>query len=211
MIFSGVKAITIPEGKVKKITAEAKYTNQIAISTDVDGSPFIGANGEKGYKLDTRCSASSGGYVKHKGVSCTGLIPCKYNDTLCVQYIMTNDYIILFNNARQLLGRFLSKNLFGSYLAADGTIYKAQLNKTPGSNEVSFENVAYIVINSSTYMTDKSIVTVNEPIGEVVLWLAPTSRIPSEYQEVEYIANTITTQTSGSYIDLGFGFNGGAT
>lgn len=45
--------------------------------------------------------------------------------------------------------------------------------------------------------------------GGVVLW--ESGGLPSEYQEVEYIANTITTQTNGSYIDLGFTFNESAT
>lgn len=38
-----------------------------------------------------------------------------------------------------------------------------------------------------------------------------TGRLPSEYQEVEYIQNQIITASSGSYIDLGFAFDTACT
>ena len=47
----------------------------------------------------------------------------------------------------------------------------------------------------------------------VVLWEKVTSRIPSEYQEVEWIRNAplTSTGTSKAYIDLGFAFDTAAT
>lgn len=44
--------------------------------------------------------------------------------------------------------------------------------------------------------------------GGVVLWEKITSRLPSEYQEVEYVQNP---KGSGAYIDLGFSFVKSAT
>lgn len=44
--------------------------------------------------------------------------------------------------------------------------------------------------------------------GNVVLWQKITSRIPAEYQEVEYISKA---RTAKAYIDLGFSFDKGAT
>lgn len=47
--------------------------------------------------------------------------------------------------------------------------------------------------------------------GGVVLWEAVMGRIPSEYQEVEYVANTAISSEKGSYIDLGFAFDAACT
>lgn len=47
--------------------------------------------------------------------------------------------------------------------------------------------------------------------GGVVLWQKVTSPIPSAYQQVEWIQNSWTSTSSGSYIDLGFAFNEAAT
>ena len=45
----------------------------------------------------------------------------------------------------------------------------------------------------------------------VVLWEKVMGRIPSEYQEVDYIKNQLSSATSGSYINLGFSFDTACT
>ena len=45
----------------------------------------------------------------------------------------------------------------------------------------------------------------------VVLWQKVTSRIPAEYQEVEWIEGRHNTTTAGAYLDLGFALDTGAT
>lgn len=48
-------------------------------------------------------------------------------------------------------------------------------------------------------------------VGNTVLWEKVTSRIPSEYQEVEWIKNSVPSSTSsGACLDLGFAFDKGA-
>lgn len=63
MDFSAVKAVTIPEGVVKKIACAGvtlweaiSFTNQVPISTDTDGSIYNGVGYKDGYRL-----SSSGG------------------------------------------------------------------------------------------------------------------------------------------------------
>ena len=45
----------------------------------------------------------------------------------------------------------------------------------------------------------------------VVLWEKATGRIPSAYQEVEYIGNVISSSSAGSYINLGIAFDTACT
>ena len=84
--FTGVKAITIPEGAVKQITRKSDgvvlwkaitYKNWVPVSTDTDGSIFNGV----GYKENVRLSSSGGisGSAQSGSVT-TGFIPW-YGDT----------------------------------------------------------------------------------------------------------------------------------
>ena len=62
----------------------------------------------------------------------------------------------------------------------------------------------------------KSITIPEGPVAKIlrgveVLWEKVPGRIPSEYQEVEWISGHSKTQTSGAYLDLGFSFDTAAT
>ena len=46
--------------------------------------------------------------------------------------------------------------------------------------------------------------------GNIVLW-EKKSGLPSDYQQVEYIENVVSTNTTGSYLDLGFSFDTACT
>lgn len=80
MIFSGVKAITIPEGKDKKITAggvvlwKSGYKNWVKYSTEADGKTIY--NGGLGYKNEYRVR-SGGAEGWDVTASCTGFISAK--------------------------------------------------------------------------------------------------------------------------------------
>ena len=52
--------------------------NLIPISTNADGTPYVGTNGEKGYKVDSRLSGSSGDEKTQSGCCVTGFM--KIND-----------------------------------------------------------------------------------------------------------------------------------
>jgi hypothetical protein len=65
------------------------YTNQIPLSINADGTPFVGTNGEKGYKTGFRISRSGGGESAQEGTECTGFIPVPngYNSTIRIKNI----------------------------------------------------------------------------------------------------------------------------
>lgn len=115
MDFSEVKAITIPEGEVTKITIGGNvvweaitYTNQVPISTDTDGSIFNGV----GY-IENRRLSSSGGLSSsaQNGSVTTGFIPFPNGDKTIirmkgVEWINANSkksghYYIYFYNANK--------------------------------------------------------------------------------------------------------------
>lgn len=89
--FTGVKAITIPEGDVKQITRKSDgavlwkaitFTNQVPISTDTDGSIFNGT----GYIENRRLSSSGGlsGSAQNGSVT-TGFIPFPNGDATIIR------------------------------------------------------------------------------------------------------------------------------
>ena len=169
--FTGVKSITIPEGSVKKITRKSDsvvlwkkgFTNQIPISTNEDGSLCVGANGEKGYLLDKRCSLSGGGVKDASGYSVTGLIPIKHGDTLRAKNINMNDQIIMYDSARKMYGRMSPHIIFSPGVPfPNGVVYTAVFSANYGG--YSTENCAFIRVNSAEHITEASIVTVNEEI-----------------------------------------------
>ena len=87
--FTNVKAITIPEGAVKKITRKsdgallwqgATYTNLIPLSIGTDKKPYIGDNGEVGYKTGIQISSSDGEEKTSLTTDAVGFIPCGHMD-----------------------------------------------------------------------------------------------------------------------------------
>ena len=84
--FTGVKAITIPEGKVKKIVRKsdgvqiwAGVNNVIASSINPDGTPYRGVNGEIGYKSNYKINSALNEATAN-GCYLTGYIPAAPKD-----------------------------------------------------------------------------------------------------------------------------------
>lgn len=85
--FSNVKAITIPEGAVKKIASASvilwekiSYKNWLTYSVNQDGTDYRGDNGEDGYRKNYRYSASSKTEKSAPGFDCIGYIPVLAGD-----------------------------------------------------------------------------------------------------------------------------------
>lgn len=94
MLFSGVKEIAIPEGKVKSITSggvllwKGGYTNLLPLAINSDGTPYVGTNGEKGYKVGWRVNSSN--VEKESASNCmTGYIAVKAGQTIRVKNTQT--------------------------------------------------------------------------------------------------------------------------
>ncbi len=138
MIFTGVKSITIPEGSVKKITAngvvlwekKAGYINMIPLATAADGKTIYGSdyNGDgvndgylKGQRLSSSGSTASGVALP---MATSGFIPVKEGDTFRIKNVIgikgANSYIITYN------------------LKSDGTYTKIAHEQYPAGNSVDY-------------------------------------------------------------------------
>lgn len=134
--------------------------NQIPISQNADGSLFVGTNGEKGYKTDTRISGSSGNESSQTGTETTGFIPITYNDTVYIENIVDDGSRVMgvydSNHAK------LITTALGNIGTFDGGIISFKMSSSVFSSATS-TNFAYIRISASEITAD-SIVTVNQPI-----------------------------------------------
>lgn len=148
------------------VEAEAgpAYTNQIPISTNADGSLFVGPNGEAGYKTGYRIRMSNGEESALSNIECTGFMPCKYNSTLYIKGITivadkdnTNEGIAFYNAAHEFLTGTTSGFTFGnpSGEVASKSI-KNMINYWP-------TDIAYVRFSAAVITAD-SIFTVDEPI-----------------------------------------------
>jgi hypothetical protein len=139
--------------------------NQIPISTDASGKVLVGANGEKGYKPNTRISASSGEERSIDGIETTGFIPCKYNDIVYIKNVTvtssTNENMAFYDSEKAFIAGYYTKDFFG---ATTGALANGSPNKAV-SDALTAEKdrLAYIRISANTISAD-SIVTINQPI-----------------------------------------------
>lgn len=177
MIFSGVKSITIPEGKVKKITAggvvlwKSGYKNWVKYSTEADGVAIY--NGGLGYKSETRVR-SGGAEAAQGNSSCTGFIPVKPLSVVrvsgCLASTTTTTAINVSDSTFTNLGQMVGN-------AGDGYgIMQEAANKTYNIGSVvqkdnywewvvpPDDRIAYIRVTGETSDGSKLIVTVNEEI-----------------------------------------------
>ena len=125
MDLSKIKSITIPEGKVKKITRKidgtvlwkSGYKNWVKYSTEADGITIY--NGGLGYK--DRLRVRSGGQeAENNGSSCTGYILAKGGDTIRlsgyeVSTESVSNAINVFDKNFTVLGQIVSNNSTWGY------------------------------------------------------------------------------------------------
>lgn len=136
--------------------------NQIPISINADGSLFVGANGESGYKTGYRLSLSSGGETADSDYECTGFIPVKYGDVIRIKNV---DFTI--ENATNFVTYDANKNPIksnNSYYGGQLKVFETEgvalnTNLLPTLTE----DLAYIRIGSKS-ITSESILTVNQEI-----------------------------------------------
>ena len=189
MVFSNIKAITIPQGDVKmlhingtlmwQVEVTPTYTNQVPISIDTDGSVFNGV----GYKENARLSSSGGisGSAQNGSVA-TGFIPW-YGDTTYLRMkgvewknSTTNHgghyYINYYDANKKFLG-YLSAGEVPNYshvvtITRDANgIETVKWNEAYGTSNALLQSVRsakYIRINAYGKGAD-FIVTINEEIG----------------------------------------------
>lgn len=150
------------------ITATAT-PNAIRTAINSDGTPFIGTNGEKGYKTGFRISRSGGGESAQEGTECTGFIPVPNKNA--VLYIKDIEYenddtrcVVAYDaNFVKFDGNGPTMNeMFGS----GGTDAGNGVRKGKNLNYFTHtcrDGIKYIRM-CSTNINENSILTINEPI-----------------------------------------------
>lgn len=146
--------------------ATVEIINQIPISTDANGNVLVGANGEKGYKPNTRLSTSSGSETTASGKELTGFIPCTWNDTIYFKNIRvttasTETYLFYDANRTKIYGGTTG----GTFGATNGEV----ISKTISSINVTQliearDSIAFIRITADAITAD-SIITINQSIS----------------------------------------------
>ena len=179
--FTGVKAITIPEGVVKQIVRKidgsilwkSGFKNWVKYSTEADGVTIY--NGGKGYKDGYRIR-SGGAEGEYDGASHTGFIPLKagdvvrlsgYNVTFANVTNAINVYDSTHTNIGQAAGNHAVYGIFAAE-AAKGYDYGSIVEETSGVYVWIAPPVASIAFMRITGHTNGDgstmIVTVNEEI-----------------------------------------------
>lgn len=179
MDFSNLKALTIPEGDVTKITiggsvvwekvVAPSYKNWVKYSTESDGKTIY--NGGLGYKNGYRLS-SSGGESVAASCTVTGFIKAKAGDTIRIKgYVWYNtavslNYLIAYNSS---FAKVYTGNAQGTYQTST-LIASMEYDATTGISTVvlksgiSFEYIR-ISVNDAVSIDGKNlIVTINEEI-----------------------------------------------
>lgn len=183
MDFSSVKAITIPEGKVKKITRKSDgvvlfksgYTNLVPLSTEADGKTIY--NGGLGYKNGYR--VRSGGAEAASDIAvCTGYTPFTKNDKLYIDPPFTNqntnNAINFYDGSYTNLGQITDSGTGYGICAGQVNAFKTTLGDGVSildlsNNTVSgVENIAFVRITNDYYQAHgaEMIITKNEEITE---------------------------------------------
>lgn len=189
MDFSSVKAITIPEGIVKKIVAAGKtiwqavtYKNWVRYSTESDGTTIY--NGGLGYKEGWRVR-SGGAEAESSFAVCTGFIPFKKGDILRISPKFSGQNTVntlnFSDSSFTNLGQYNDNTAAYGICTEDSTWRTGIATETGGITVIDIssvsngDNIAYIrlthALNFSPTADDEEvrsgselIVTVNEEI-----------------------------------------------
>ena len=158
-----------------EIATSASYTDLIPLSINSDGSEYIGANGEDGYKVNYRLN-SSGTEVAATGVNVTGYMPIKAGDIVYIKNIVIpkdatggmNDYtyLTLYTSDFSLVNstKFNSYGSDHEYLVKDFTTDdNGYVTSFYVQDKYGDIGNGYMRI-SAVGITDSSIITTNEPI-----------------------------------------------
>lgn len=202
------KLYVLPDGMIyayilteKEVSSGASYTNKLPLATNADKTPYVGDNGEKGYRVGYRYSASSNAEKAVTGYDCLGFIPVKAGDTIRVKNVgditKTTDPSM-----------YAAIYFFGSSFAkTSGVVYFQNLTKTDGvytftipEYEIAYFKATLMGVSANT------IVTVNEEITEgggteivkEYAWaITGHAFVPADYEDrIIAVENTATKNTA---------------
>lgn len=145
------------------------YTNQIPISVDIDGSQFVGKNGEFGYDRDTLVTVSTGEAKPYSGTMSTGFIPVKNGDVLYFKdYLLKPgvadakcQFVLYKSDFSHLVGSVPDAMDAYGYLFKY-TSYDSGYLKTLTINDKYNNGIAYLRFSAPDI--SKAVITINEEI-----------------------------------------------
>ena len=150
---------------ITAVAEEIVIVNQIPISTDSSGNLFVGANGEAGYKTDTRLSVS-GSERTQSGHETTGFIPAKYADTIYLKNITitsaTSEVMCFYDSNYAVLVGTYSEFVFGA--TSGGVVSKKVSDIALDSITTNADKIAFVRI-SANEINANSVITINQPIS----------------------------------------------
>ena len=158
--------VTITAVAVEAVEGSA-YTNLIPISTNADGSLFVGPNGEAGYKPNTRVRISNGEEYTATGIEATGFFPVKYKQTLYIKGItiahstsVTTEGICFYSSSREFICGAVMAAAFGN---TAGEVASCRVDNTLVNGITADADIAYARMSAAIIGPD-SVVTADEPL-----------------------------------------------
>lgn len=161
------KLYVLPDGYIyaymlTEVESGPAYTNMLPLAINSDGTPYVGTNGEKGYKTGYRLNSSYTEVVAEDRC-CTGFIPVTPNDVVRVRNIVSpsnkNGYIQFYKSDFSKAGL-----MYEPAAGWDGSEFSFVPSEVSnGTSNISY--IAYFRISTGT-IDDTSIITINEEIVE---------------------------------------------
>ena len=145
--------------------AEKKSDNILPNATKADGTPYVGDNGEKGYRAGYTIKTDTGEEISYSNSYCTGFIPATYSDKVYAKGISLhssasrNGITFYDANHNRLYNANFAESGYG-YATYKNGVYCYTLNQV----STSVQNTAYIRLYCGG-ITDDTIITVNKPIS----------------------------------------------
>lgn len=171
------KLYVLPDGYIyaymlTEVESKPSYTNVLPQAVNADGTPYVGTNGEKGYKTGYRIN-SSRNEVAAEGRCCTGFIAVKYTDTVRFKNISIpkdgspNGYIHFYKSDKTPGAGGPMYEVWSASEFIDGvfTFIPGVVNDTYPTSSNAKAELAYMRI-STGIIDDTSIITINEEIVE---------------------------------------------
>lgn len=169
-----VKVINVGRGSTRTLSIPdvVMYTNWIKESINSDGTPYVGLNGEDGYKSNYRLN-SSGAEAAYNNHYITGFIPIRTGDVVRFKNL---DYLKFDTGEAQTKFAFYKEDftfhaqsphtasslpsaVWSAVYREDGNVKQVTIPHAMGQADIRYMRVCARLI------TDNSIITVNEEIG----------------------------------------------
>lgn len=172
--FRNMKKLTIGGIELKKLLINGVevwkgFTNMIPESITSSKTPYVGNNGEDGYKTGYRLN-SSGAEAAATGFNVTGFIPVKVKDVVYfknINYVpgtnSSGSYLAVYNRSFTKIASVRSDQIADAAYLFKPYTTDANGNLTSVTLADGSRDYAYLRMSASQ-LGENSIITVNEPI-----------------------------------------------